>query len=150
MKDDVMKKKDPWWYSFYMLIVVPVVVLLLLIGVCWNAYISHSIKKHGVDTIATIIRKYNGTLDYDVFYEGQYYINNKDVSKKVYREVKIGEHFPAKFLPDKMHLHKNYGITPRYTRIILRPMRGDQQDFEKERARIETMYPNHIIQKREQ
>ena len=81
------------WYTMYMIAIVPIIILVLLIGVCWHAYISHSIKNHGVDTIATVIRKYNGTLEYDVLFEGEYYINTIDVSKKVYREVTLGEHY---------------------------------------------------------
>ena len=143
MRRDNKIQKDPLWYSVYMLSIVPLVVLLVLVGVCWNAYVSHSIKIHGVDAVATVIRKYNGTLEYDVLYEGQYYLNSINVNKQVYREVKQGEHFPARILPEKMHLHKNHGITPRYIRIILRPMRIDQQDYEGERRRIDSLYPTY-------
>ena len=127
-------------YNIVYYVLIPIVLIWSIVYYCWDGYNSYRIKHYGQDAVAVVTRKWSGTLDYDIEFEGKYYRNTIRVKKKVFREVVVGERFYARILADKMKYHKNYGITPRYIRIILTPLPSCLQDVEKERIRIDSIY----------
>ena len=121
-------------------VLIPIVLIWGIVYYCWDSYNSYRIKRYGQDAVAVVTRKWSGTLDYDVEFEGKYYRNTIRVKKKVFREVVVGERFYARILANKMKYHKNYGMTPSYIRIILRPLPDYLQDIENEKDRIDSIY----------
>jgi hypothetical protein len=127
-------------YTYVVLVLSCIVSVLAIIDGIWHVYNSYLIKQRGVDVIATVIGKENSTLYYDVLYDGRYYWDDIHVSKRIYREAFIGEHFPARVLPDKMYLHNHKSIQHHYIRITLCPMIPDYPDLMTEKCRIDSMY----------
>ena len=137
---ETKKQKSSIIYTDVVLVLLGIFLVLAIIDGIWHVYNSFLIKHYGVDAIATVIGKDNSTLYYDVLYDGQYYLDDIRVSKRVYRKTIIGEHYPARVLPKKMHLHNYKSIPHHYIRITLCPMITDYQDVLKERCRIDSMY----------
>ena len=107
----------------------------------WEQYIKVLLKKYGQDAVATIIGIEAGGARYDVKYNGKYYRKWIPLNRKRLRNIKIGERFYARVLPDKLKYHHYYnGITPRYVKIILVPLPPSEQDINGEVARIISMY----------
>lgn len=106
----------------------------------WELHIKVLFKEHGQDAVATIIAIEAGGARYDVKYDGKYYRNWIPLNRKGLRNIKIGERFHARVLPDKLKYHHDNGITPRYVRIILVPLPPSEQDIDTEVARISRMY----------
>lgn len=133
-------------YFNILLSVISIIGLIYLpIYGCWYIYNSYQIKHDGIDAVATVIRKNsNGYLDYDVYYNDQYYMGSVYVvGKRIWRDIIIGDHLPARIMPNKMHLQRLYiktGITPQYIRVKLTPYPLNIQDLERERRRIDSMY----------
>ncbi len=121
-------------------VLIPIVLIWGIVYYCWDGYNSYRIKHYGQDAVAVVTRKWSGTLDYDIEFEGKYYRNTIHVKKKVFRDVVVGERFYARILADKMKYHKNYGMTPSYIRIVLCSLPDYLQDIEKERMRIDSVY----------
>lgn len=117
-----------------------VVVLWYVVYSIWNRCNIYRLTHYGTVTIGTIIKKHSGILDYDVEYDGEYYISRIRVDKKKYRQIHIGEHYRAIILPDKLKYHINKGLTPSYIGISLQPLPEDCQDMEAECSRIDSMY----------
>ncbi len=61
---------------------------------------------------------------------------------RAFRKITVGEQFYALFLPEKLKYDHENGITPRYFKIILKPLPYDEQTYLKEIERIESMYGN--------
>ena len=108
----------------------------------WEQYIKVLLKKYGQDAVATIIGIEAGGARYDVEYDGKYYRNWIPLNRKELRNIKIGERFHARVLPDKLKYHHDNGITPRYVKIILVPLPPCEQDINGEVNRIIMMYGN--------
>ena len=119
--------------------------LVLLYAVAcfiWEQYIKVLFKRYGQDAVATIIGIEAGGARYDVEYDGKYYRNWIPLNRKELRNIKIGERFHARVLPDKLKYHHDNGITPRYEKIILVPLPPCEQDINGEVNRIIMMYGN--------
>lgn len=119
--------------------------LVLLYAVAcfiWEQYIKVLFKRYGQDAVATIIGIEAGGARYDVEYDGKYYRNWIPLNRKELRNIKIGERFHARVLPDKLKYHHDNGITPRYVKIILVPLPPCEQDINGEVNRIIMMYGN--------
>ena len=127
-------------FNIVIYVLVPVVLICGVMYYSWKGYNSYRINHYGQDAVAVITRKWDGTLYYDVEFEGKYYSSSIIVRKKVFREVVVGERFYARILADKMKYHKNNGITPSYIKIILCPLPDYLQDIERERMRVDFMY----------
>ena len=116
------------------------VLLYSVVFAIWNHYNDHLFDKNGQDAIATVIQKGNGSIQYDVEYQGSYYRNRIKLTKSSFRSVVVGERFHARVLPDKLKYHHDNGITPRYVKIILVPLPSSEQNIEEEVKRINKMY----------
>lgn len=106
----------------------------------WNRYNNYLFEKDGQSAVATIIRKDNGFAYYDIEYNGKYYRDWISLSKKAYRITDIGERFHAVILPDMLKYDHEFGLTPRYIKIILIPLPQSEQNYAEERTRIQSMY----------
>lgn len=124
-------------------LLLPLVLITLLyscIYLVWNQYNNYLLKHKGQITVATIICKENGRAEYDIEYGGVYYRRWITLSKQAFRKITVGEQFYALFLPEKLKYDHENGITPRYFKIILKPLPYDEQTYLKETERIESMY----------
>ena len=125
-------------------IIIAIFLIWCLVFFAWNRYNIFRLNRYGQEATATIIQKCDGILTYDVEWEGEYFIGTIVVKKYVFRDVKIGEHFPARVIAGKLHYHHNGGITPKYVKIILRKMPDLYQDYDYELCRIDSMYNNRF------
>ena len=145
--NDTLKNIVSYFNIFLSVISIIGLIYLPIYG-CWYIYNSYQIKHDGIDAVATVIRKnsngYLDYLDYDVYYNDQYYMGSVYVvGKRIWRDIIIGDHLPARIMPNKMHLQRLYiktGITPQYIRVKLTPYPLNIQDLERERRRIDSMY----------
>ena len=78
-------------------------------------------------------------LDYDVLYNDVYYRNSIQVRKNVYRDIIVGEQFPAKQLTHKLQYHQNRGLR-KYIDILLIPQTRNPQNIQNEQIRIDSLY----------
>ena len=113
-------------FNIVIYVLVPVVLIWGVMYYSWKGYNSYRINHYGQDAVAVITRKWDGTLYYDVEFEGKYYSSSIIVRKKVFREVVVGERFYARILAD--------------IKIILCPLPDYLQDIERERMRVDSMY----------
>lgn len=122
------------------LLLVCVLIVWSGIYLIWSLHNNYRLNHYGQHTVATVIRKDGGMIEYDVEYEGNYYRNWILLSKSAFRIVQVGERFEGLILPDKLKYDHENGITPRYIKIVLRPLPASFQDIEQEQERIRLMY----------
>lgn len=75
-----------------------------------------------------------------ILYDGVYYRNWVSLSKKAFRDTEVGQRFRAVILPDMLPHDHEFGITPRYIKIILSPLPEYEQNYAEELVRIQEMY----------
>lgn len=115
-----------------------------LVYVLWNKHVASYVDNHGDLAVATIIDINNRSgFVFDVKYEGEYYVVGFSLKRKDRKRfnLSVGERCYARLWPEKMKYQKYHHLwIPSYVRIVLQPLPIDQQDYEWERARIDSMY----------
>lgn len=134
-------------YYFLLSILLIGAIVILYAGVygVWTLYNNHLFNTRGYDTTATIIKKDNGRVQYDIEYDGVYYRNWVSLSKKAFRDTEVGQRFRAVILPDMLQHDHEFGITPRYIKIILSPLPEYEQNYAEELVRIQEMYDAQTV-----
>lgn len=136
----ITKKTISQYFTYTMALLSAAVLLWGVVYFVWSCYNNYLFKNEGQPAVATIISKDNGSAYYDIEYDGKYYRDWITLSKKAYRITDIGERFHAVILPDMLKYDHEFGITPRYFKIILNPLPQSEQNYAEERARIQSMY----------
>lgn len=69
-------------FNIVIYVLVPVVLIWGVMYYSWKGYNSYRINHYGQDAVAVITRKWDGTLYYDVEFEGKYYSSSIIVRRK--------------------------------------------------------------------
>lgn len=136
----ITKKTISQYFTYTMALLSAAVLLWGVVYFVWSCYNNYLFKNEGQPAVATIISKDNGRACYDIEYDGKFYRDWITLSKKAYRITDIGERFHAVILPDMLKNDHEFGITPRYFKIILIPLPQSEQNYAEERTRIQSMY----------
>ena len=134
------KQNVSYYFLLTMLLIGAIIILYAGVYGAWTLYNNHLFNTRGYDTTATIIKKDNGRAQYDIEYNGVYYRNWVSLSKKAFRDTEVGQRFRAVILPDMLQHDHEFGITPRYIKIILSPLPEYEQNYAEELVRIQEMY----------
>lgn len=150
-----MKEKIPIVICWLLFLAGGIISICSVVYVVWDKYNDKVLADDWRFTVATVIDKelirtssrspfvdacYN--VEYDVEYEGNYYINRINIRRRDIDKIHIGERFVARVLPGKLKRHRSDGLTPAYAKIILQPLPPEEQDYAAEKERIDSMYNN--------
>ena len=134
------KRKVSQYFTETVLIIAGVFLLYSFVYLGWACHYNHLLNREGLEVVATIIRKDAGQAEYDIYYEDMYYRGWIKLSKSAYRRIRVGEKYRALLLPDKLRYYHPSGITPTCFKLVLQPLPSKEQDIEKEKIRIQSMY----------